>query len=118
MKKGISIGIIALFIISAVSPMVIGYESDAKLDVDSEIEELLDNLAFYCYDATGSNAKYEYYKGQMLNDYPNDDIEIVEDVVQPVKPVSSVSSGPMDSPWPMKCHDLRHTGKKPVQHSR
>ena len=29
MKKGISIGIIALFIVSAVSPMVIGYELDA-----------------------------------------------------------------------------------------
>ncbi len=23
------------------------------------------------------------------------------------------SSGPMDSPWPMKCHDLHHTGRSP-----
>jgi len=23
------------------------------------------------------------------------------------------SSGPMDSPWPMKCHNLHHTGRSP-----
>ncbi|MHA2431530.1 MAG: hypothetical protein ACXACC_10955, partial [Promethearchaeota archaeon] len=23
------------------------------------------------------------------------------------------SDGPMDSPWPMKCHDNRHTGRSP-----
>ena len=23
------------------------------------------------------------------------------------------SSGPMDSPWPMKCHDAHHTGRSP-----
>jgi len=114
MKKCLAVGIIALFIVSAVSPMVIGFKSDAITDVDSEMETLLDNLAFYCYDASGSNAKYEYYKEQMLKDYPNDDIEIVEDVVQPVEPISTVSSdGPMDSPWPMKCHGLHHTSRSP-----
>jgi len=39
MKKGISIGIIALFIVSAVSPMVIGFKSDA---VKSERDEFRD----------------------------------------------------------------------------
>ncbi len=114
MKKGISIGIIALFIITAVSPMVIGFESDTKPDVDSEMETLLDNLAYYCYDASGNNAKYEYMKEQMLNDYPNNDIDVIEDVVQPVEPISTVSSGgPMDSPWPMMCYDTHHTSGSP-----
>lgn len=27
------------------------------------------------------------------------------------------SSGPMDSPWPMKCHDLNHTGRSPYNTS-
>jgi len=50
----------------------------------------------------------------MLNDYSNDEIDIVEDVVQPVEPISATSSGgPMDSAWPMKCHDNRHTGRSP-----
>jgi len=38
MKKGISIGIIALFIVSAVSPMVIGYEADAVKEISDVIE--------------------------------------------------------------------------------
>jgi len=112
MKKGISIGIIALFIVSAVSPMVIGFKSDAIADVDSEKNELLDNLAYYCYGVNGFDTdKYERMKEQMLNDYSNDDIEIVEDVVQPVSTVSS--GGPMDSPWSMKCHDTHHTSRSP-----
>jgi len=51
MNKGISIGIILLFIISAVSPMVVGFEAD---DVNDEEEELLDELAFCCYDGSGN----------------------------------------------------------------
>jgi len=112
-KKGVAFAVILLFIITAVSPMVIGFKSDAIADVDSERDELLDNLAFYCYDASGSNAKYEYYKEQMLNDYSNDEIDIVEDVVQPVEPISTISSGPMDSPWSMMCHDTHHTSQSP-----
>ena len=38
MKKGIAIGIIALFIVSAVSPMVIGYEADAVSEIAEEVE--------------------------------------------------------------------------------
>jgi len=95
-------------------PFVFGVKSDSVSDVNSEMETLLDNLAFYCYDASGNNAKYEYMKEQMLNDYSDDEIDIVEDVVQPVEPISTASSGgPMDSPWPMKCHDTHHTSRSP-----
>ena len=66
MKKGISIGIILLFIVSAVSPMVIGYKSDA-----------------------------------------------IEEIAVEVEPEITAVSGPMDSPWPMKGHDIRHTGSSP-----
>jgi len=38
LKKGISIGIIALFIVSAVSPMVIGFDTDAITEIDEEAE--------------------------------------------------------------------------------
>ena len=30
---------------------------------------------------------------------------------------ATVSSGPMDSAWPMKCHDLYHTGRSPYSTS-
>jgi len=68
MKKGISIGIIALFIISAVSPMVIGFKSDAIADVG---------------------------------------------IAEEIEPESTELSGPMDSAWPMFCHDVKHTGRSP-----
>ncbi len=51
MEKGISIGIILLFIVTAFSPMVIGFEAD---DINDEKEELLDELAFCCYDGSGN----------------------------------------------------------------
>ena len=59
--------------------MVIGFKSDAIPDVNSEMEEFFDNLAFYCYDGCGS-ANYEYYKENLLNDY-SDDIETTQNVV-------------------------------------
>ena len=65
-KHIIPILVILLFIISAVSPMVIGFKSDAVDEIDVEI-----------------------------------------------KPESLVGSGPMDSPWPMKCHDTHHTSRSP-----
>jgi len=39
----------------------------------------------------------------------NTAIESEEDMEQPLQTVSP----PMDSPWSMKCHDVRHTGRSP-----
>ena len=94
--------------------------SDVSI-VDAETverDELLDDLYFYCLDASGSTAKYEYYEEKLLQDYSNDDIE-VEDIEQPVKTSPSIiqSGGPMDSPWPMKCHDTHHTSQSPYSTS-
>ncbi|MCK5260828.1 MAG: PQQ-binding-like beta-propeller repeat protein [Thermoplasmatales archaeon] len=108
-KNTLVFGIILLFIVSAVSPMVIGFNA-----VKSERDELLDNLTFYCLDASGSNAKYEYYKEKLLKEYSNDGMEIVDKVTISIEsPQTIVSSGPMDSSWPMKCHDTHHTSRSP-----
>jgi len=109
-RKTLAVGIIFLFIVSSVTPMVIGYNSDY---VSNESEELLDNLAFYCLDASGSNAKYEYYKEKMLNDYSNDDVEIVEPVEKVIPAELPFTTGPMDSAWSMFGHDTHHTGQSP-----
>ena len=108
-KNTLVFGIILLFIVSAVSPMVIGLKSDT---VDVERDEFLDNLAFYCYDEYGSS-KSEHYKEYFQRD--NLEIADLEEITIPIESpqTSSVSSGPMDSPWPMYCHDVRHTGRSP-----
>jgi hypothetical protein len=36
-------------------------------------------------------------------------------LVQPIEPKSN--DGPQDSPWPMFCHDVRHTGRSPYNTS-
>jgi len=106
----LTVGIILLFIVTSVSPMVVGYTSD---DVSSESEELLDNLAFMYYDERDNNAKYEYYKEQLIKEYSNDEVEIVEPVEKMISGELPLpfTTGPMDSPWPMFCHDIRHTGR-------
>jgi outer membrane protein assembly factor BamB len=67
-KKSLATGIIFLFIISSVTPMVFGYDEESLCSNNEE------------------NKIYEKFTS---------------------------SSGPMDSPWPMKCHDLHHTGRSP-----
>jgi len=114
--KIVAVGIVFLFIITSVTPMVIGYTS---YDVSSENDELLENLAFMCYDEYGSNAKYEFYKEHLLNDYSNDEVEIAE-VVEKAIPGElplPFTTGPMNSPWPMYCHDTHHTGRSPYNTS-
>ena len=107
-KNTLVFGIILLFIVSAVSPMVIGLKSDT---VDVERDEFLDNLAFYYYDEYGSS-KSEYYKEYFQRD--NSEIADLEEITLPVEsPQTIVSSGPMDSPWSMKCHDTHHTSRSP-----
>jgi len=103
-----TVGIILLFMITSVTPMVIGYASN---DANDERDMFLENLAFMCYDERGSNAKYEYYKEHLLND----DVEIVEpldNIIMDRLP-QEITSGPMNSPWPMYGHDRRHTGRSP-----
>ncbi len=78
-------------------------------------EELMDNLAFYYYDEYDSS-KSEYYKEYFQRN--NLEIADLEEITIPVEsPQTSISSGPMDSPWPMKCHDLRHTSRSPYSTS-
>jgi len=105
MKKGLVLGIIALFIVSAVSPMVIGYGTKS-----SEKDEYLENLAFVFSDDSDSS-KFAYYKKLLQRD----DSWYVEseEVTIPVESSRITSAGPMDSPWPMKCHDLHHTSRSP-----
>ena len=86
--KTLAVGVVFLFIVTSVTPMVIGYTSD---DVSSESDELLENLAFMCYDEHGSNERYDYYKEHLLNDYSNNDLEIDKEV-EPVESTTVISA--------------------------
>ncbi len=116
MKKYIIPILIVLLLVSSGFVGVSNTADESIVNVETtERDELLDNLAFYCLDASSSTAKYEFYKEQLLKDYSNNDIEVEEEEITiPVEsPQTSVSSGPMDSPWSMKCHDNHHTSRSP-----
>ena len=115
MNKGITIGITILFIITSLTPMVIGYKAESTV---TELDKMLDNLRIVCTDARGfSEEKYEYYKEQLLMDNSNDDIVIEpekEESTIPIEPSpTAITGGPMDSAWSMKCYDTRHTSQSP-----
>jgi len=106
LKKSLAVGIILLFIISTVTPLVIGY------DAEITNKEFMDDLAFACYNEYGSS-KASYYREHLLKER-SDDVE-PEEVMMPVEspPTTVSSTGPMNSPWPMKSQNSRHTGLSP-----
>ena len=99
--------------------MVIGFDTK-HTEQFSEIDETLENLRYMCTDESGfSEEKYEYYKQIYLNYYQkNNDrpLEVTEpiEMIIPGELPPTITSGPMDSAWPMKCHDVRHTGRSPI----
>jgi len=110
--------IILLFIFSTITPLVIGYDAEIT-DV-----EFMDDLAYDCYyNCNSSRASYyrEYLQGYSSDDnlesdrtdfLEESDVENVTEIVEIEPDISSVD-GPMDSPWPMKCQNNRHTGLSP-----
>ena len=100
-KHIIPILVILLFIISAVSPMVIGY------NVGVQIKEIYDeNLD--CYHIS-EISNYKPYDSTIVSTYgdiaPEENINMIT--------TTKSLDGPMNSSWPMYCHDLHHTGQSP-----
>jgi len=102
--KMLAVGIVFLFIITSVTPMVIGYTS---YDVSSGSDEFLEKLAHANYDGYISSDSKEY-NDPLLNERFADETTTSSKSLQ-----TGLSDGPMDSPWPMKCHDTHHTGLSP-----
>lgn len=87
-----------------------------EVAVDSKQDELLDDLVFYCTGVNGLDiVKYEYYKEKLLENNFDDetDKEDLESYCEVSYPIVDLGSPPMESPWPMKCHDNRHTSQSP-----
>ena len=114
----IAVGIILLLLATSVSPLVIGDTSQPTTIIsglDDELAQELDNLRYlsnspYDFD----KIKYEYHKQEPLPHTDEGDtssFKSVESVInnEPLSPLD----GLMNSSWPMKSHDLRHTGQSP-----
>jgi len=96
----IIIGLIILLILSAVTPMGIRYKfekSNDKLIINSC------NVLDYNRSVYSSNS-------QLITENYNDELKSNKITINPEKKFSKIL---MDSPWPMYCHDVRHTSRSP-----
>jgi len=112
LQKSLMLGIIILFILSTIAPITLGYNVKTKNDVLS-IEKEKFNRCLYpdyydCYNASERfNYKHTIYRNPP--NHVNFGIKEVSDIGDSFQPLGA----PLDSPWPMYCHDLHHTGRSP-----
>ncbi len=101
-SKCLIFGITTLLIISSFFQMTVGYN----------IETSNRDIAFENYDSyhLSERSNYEYHPASReYTIYYN--IELKEEI-NPKRVIQQLD-GPMDSPWPMKCHDTHHTSRSP-----
>jgi outer membrane protein assembly factor BamB len=100
-RKGLAVVLILLFIVSIVAPMVIGNKSNSTEKYNK-----------YDFDSYHSSERYADEKQIRRNPVPD---TFTSDVSVSYEETTSPSNvlGPMDSAWPMYCHDTHHTGRSP-----
>ena len=107
---GLVIGILLLFIISAITPMTLGHNVRV-----TDKEEIVENYNRYLYpefyDCYNASEIPKFVDNQNTDESQDDggsksEVSILEKTAQSL-------NGPMDSPWPMYCHNARHTGRSP-----
>ena len=104
-KIGIIFCLTILLFISTITPIITGY----KIVTISNNEKL--NI--------GKNSFYRFHDSEIAGYGPipgykcNNFIDIKSEKANILKGTSKPLDGPMDSPWPMYCHDTRHTGRSP-----
>lgn len=123
-KIGLTNGIAIIFIVLATAPLVIGYNVGTTMMPSNEStneNNIYDNFSIYDFPEYVAKERYPdliYDQKNNFNtkkeqeEYSNSDYQttlngsITENQIQPLE-------DPMDSPWPMYCHDTRHTGRSP-----
>lgn len=113
MKKCVTISIIALFMVSSFAQMTFGYSpevSNKELIVENYNYDRYLLPEFYdCYDIDEISDYVAHRTSPVLSNFKNIKSEKTSNSEQSPQPLD----GPMDSPWPVYCHDTRHTGRSP-----
>jgi outer membrane protein assembly factor BamB len=107
-QKSITIGILILFVISTIPPLVISDDVLIKKDIFQE------NFPYYLSDEHGST-KLKRYE-ELLQKERQENEESLKQVTSYESPIP-IATGPMDSPWPMHGYDNRSTGRSPYNTS-
>ena len=92
-----------MFIVSTITPMTLGHNIRT-----TDEKSIVEDYTFDSYHVSEiSNYKQDIYREP--HTYDNMGVEKVINSVGGTQPLD----GPLDSPWPMYCHDVRHTGQSP-----
>ena len=103
-------GIISIFIFTSISPIVFGLDNKIL-----KKDEILDNLAFFYYEYYNSSKLDHYNENFQKNNQENIDLEEKTNSIKTSK--NGISLTPINPPWPMFCHDTKHTGRSPYSTS-
>jgi len=97
-------GITILFLVSTAAPIMAPFNEN-----DEELLEIL-----YLHDRMHDTVHSEYndFDESMLNSEQLKPNDVNKDMTENPQPIES-DNGLMDSAWPMKCHDQRHTSQSP-----
>ena len=82
-------------------------------------KEITENINYNIYHPSEKIMYKIMYKNNINNEYRinpvkyDDNIEFEELNENHTGIINSLDSPLMDSPWPMYCHDVRHTGRSP-----
>jgi len=106
-RTGLGVGMVTLLVFSVVTPMAIGYDEEMGI---KEVKNRYDNFEiFNVYNLSElSHSGYASSDGVSEKIITSSPTKIEKN--EPTKPIMT---GVMDSPWPMYCHDTRHTGRSP-----
>ena len=106
MKKNCStkiivvISLVALFIFSIIAPLAPAYNARVL-----DKETIADDHNCYHFSEVSDHKQYS-----VCNDYSAQNSIDSKKVIN-IKGPTRLLNGPMDSAWPMYCHDVRHTGR-------
>jgi outer membrane protein assembly factor BamB len=101
----LGIGILILFVVTIITPIIIGYNIRA-----SDEDMLNEKCVFTTYqsaDVLECNCNSEAVA------FSTESAGFILNEKEHPKPILN-SNGLMNSSWPMKCHDLHHTGRSPI----
>jgi outer membrane protein assembly factor BamB len=111
-RKGLVLTLIFSFLASVITPMTVG-NNNTTSDKDTNTNDYNFDRYLYpeyydCYNVDEIHDFIEQPKSDKNIDYSSSD-----SVVSNQKEIAQPLDGPMDSAWPMYCHDTRHTGRSP-----
>jgi outer membrane protein assembly factor BamB len=97
--------IITTFFFISISPLAVGYIGEK---IDQDFNEYINSYCFTHKDYS----KSQFTKQNLLLDSGISNITSKK-LYEQIKPIFKIYSGPINSSWPIKCYDNRHTSQSP-----